>query len=69
MAKPPFGLYHRVTKRIRPNPVSRCEESSIAVPVGNIGATYVGYDHTERTGDACHVRSGPESCMNEYRAM
>ena len=60
---------HRVTKRIGPNPVSRCEESSTAVPVGNIGAIYVGYDHTARTGDACQVRSGPENCANEYRAM
>jgi hypothetical protein len=49
-------------------PVSRCEESSIALPVGNtiivtiVGAVYVGYDHTERT-DACQVRSesGPEN--------
>ena len=55
----------RVTSMIWPNPVSRCEESSTAVPVGNIGAIYVGYDHTERTGDACPVRSGPESCTNE----
>ena len=65
----PFDLAFTITQRIWPNPVSRCEESSIAVPVGNIGAIYVGYDHTERTGDACQVRSGPESCTNEYRAM
>ena len=55
--------------RIWPNPVSRCEASPIAVPVRNIGAIYVGYDHTARTGDACQVRSGPENCTNEYRAM
>ena len=67
--EPPFGLCHQVTSRIRPNPVSRCDASSIAVPVGNIGAMYAGYDHTERTGDACQVGSGPENCKNEYRAM
>ena len=49
--------------------MSRCEESSIAVPVGNIGAIYVGYDHTERTGDACPVRSGPESWQSALSSV